>query len=309
MEKEIRLYFHCYADGHWAIPVHQYCEALKQSGLSDIAPVNLGLIGSKENRDQVCNYIDNKFQIPYIIIVEKEEGWEQETLQVLHQDAKNLQPFSAFYAHTKGAAFPTNINNSWREDMLQHNIGKWRKASSLLNQYDAVGIYWMEHLNFFAGNFFWSNSEFLANLPECGTENRHLAESWIRSGETRPNIYDLFPGFPSAHPRMINLLPPNIDKENIETMIVTFRCDGRVLDFNPGRIYEVELTTHIERLLRDGSNLVLIDPPSLEQLTTTKVKRSEVLKTLPNQTINNNNNLARTPTAASVLGRDKSTQN
>lgn len=301
MEKEIRIYFHCYADGQWALPVHQYCQALKESNLSDFAIVNLGLVGSKENRDHVRDYIDSKFRIPYKVIVEKESGWEQETLKVLHEDSKNLPPFRAFYAHTKGSAFPTPINNDWREDMIYHLVGKWRKASSLLNQYDAVGIYWLDRLTFFAGNFFWVNSEFLADLPECGTENRHLAESWLRSGQIKPKIYDLFPGFPTIHPRAISLLPPNIDKENIETMIVTFRCDGRVLEFMPGRIYETELTPHLERLLRNGSNLVLIDPPSADQLVSVKAQRTEVLSTLPNQTINNNGNLAKTPTPAAVL--------
>lgn len=305
---EIRLYFHCYADGSWATPVHQYFEAVQTSGLSDNAIVNLGLVGTKENRDSVCGYIDKNFQTPYNIVAEETHGWEQVTLKVLHEDSKKLSPFRAFYAHTKGAAFPTPINNAWREDMIYHLVGKWRKASSLLNQYDVVGIYWMERLNFFAGNFFWASSEFLSQLPECGTENRHLAESWVRTGQTQPNIYDLFPGFPSVHPRLINLLPPNIDKENIETMIVTFRCDGRVLDFRPGRIYETELTPHIERLLRDGSNLVLIDPPTVDRLSVTKAPKTEVLTTLPNQTVNNNSNLSKTPTLASVLSPPNSTK-
>lgn len=298
---EIRPYFHIYADGHWALPVHQYFQALKESKLSDAAIVNIGLIGSKENREHVLNYIDSKFQVQYKVVVEKPTGWEQETLRILHADSKTLPPFRAFYAHTKGSAFPTPINNSWREDMIFHNIGKWRKASSLLDQYDIVGIYWMEYLKFFAGNYFWTNSTFLADLPECGMENRHLAESWVRSGQATPKIYDLFPGFPSVHPRMVSLLPPNMNKENIETMIVTFRCDGRVLEYKPGRFYEVELTPQLEVLLRDGSNLILIDPPTVDRLTSVKAKKAEVLTTLPNQTINNNGNLSKTPTPASVL--------
>lgn len=84
-------------------------------------------------------------------------------------------------------------------------------------------------------------------------------------------------------------------------MLVTFRCDGRVLEYRPGRFYETELTPQLEVLLRNGANLILIDPPSVDQLVSVKPNRAEVLATLPNQTINNNGNLSKTPTPASVL--------
>jgi hypothetical protein len=47
-------------------------------------------------------------------------------------------------------------------------------------------------------------------------------------------------------------------------MNVTFRADGRVLHYSPGTVYTEALTPLLEALLRNGSNLVLIDPLTLD---------------------------------------------
>src|SRR5690242_7320370 len=116
MEKEIRLYFHLYADGTWAPPVHDYFVALRDSKLGEEATsLSIGIVGKKENRAAALRYINDKFpEIKYTVVAEAEEGWEQLTLATLYEDAKTLPPFWAFYAHTKGSAFNTPINTSWR---------------------------------------------------------------------------------------------------------------------------------------------------------------------------------------------------
>lgn len=47
-------------------------------------------------------------------------------------------------------------------------------------------------------------------------------------------------------------------------MIVTFRCDGRVGQFFPGKIYEAVLTPILEAALKAGTNFTLINPLSLD---------------------------------------------
>lgn len=45
---------------------------------------------------------------------------------------------------------------------------------------------------------------------------------------------------------------------------VTFRADGRVAHYRPGKVYTETLTPYLEALLRNGSILVLIDPLTLD---------------------------------------------
>ena len=45
---------------------------------------------------------------------------------------------------------------------------------------------------------------------------------------------------------------------------VTFRADGRVLRYSPGKVYTEELNPLLETLLRKGTILILIDPLTLD---------------------------------------------
>ena len=62
-------------------------------------------------------------------------------------------------------------------------------------------------------------------------------------------------------------------------MKVTFRCDGRILDFYPGLIYTIELTPMIEAALRRSASLTLIDPPSLDQPVPAPISVPEIVPT------------------------------
>lgn len=252
----IQHYHHVYAGGYWKPGLEQHVKALKESGLlKEIDYIRIGLVGNPLARDSVKGFLQ-KEGVPFSVIAEADTGWEQVTLTQLHEDAKSLPSFRALYTHSKGSSSSNNLTEPWREDMTLHNVENWREAVAYLDEYDMSGIYWIYGLEFYAGNFWWANSSYLATLPVPSTETRHEAESWIRA--VRPNFYCMKWGMPQAKLPRVNLY----DKEN-NSMKVTFRCDGRILEYKPGHIYETNLTPALEVLLTNGSNLVLIDPPSL----------------------------------------------
>lgn len=190
MTLHIRHYYHVYADGAWQEPLAEHMEALQSSGLLDeIQHVNVGIVGSPDNRLAVCVALIN-LGIPFVIVAEADEGWEQVTLNVIYYDSQILSSAYVLYAHTKGAANPEYpIQAPWRRVLTKWNVTHWRdNVAALDSGAGSSGCIWMlpenrAHLNwgFYAGNFWWARSDDLARTspPVCGT--RWDAEVWIGS--------------------------------------------------------------------------------------------------------------------------------
>jgi hypothetical protein len=119
-------------------------------------------------------------------------GWEQETQDILYRDAQNAkEPFLALYAHTKGAAVQTEMNELWRKVMTRFTIGQWTIAiSELAHNVGAVGCFWApfdngklvgraEGTQFFAGTFWWARSDVIAKIGRPDRATRFGAEGWI----------------------------------------------------------------------------------------------------------------------------------
>jgi len=86
----IHHFYHVYADGGWREPVTEHLQAIKQSGLDEyLNGFHVGIVGSGNNRVQVIEELD-KSGLPYSICAEAEDGWEQVTMNRLHQYVKNL---------------------------------------------------------------------------------------------------------------------------------------------------------------------------------------------------------------------------
>lgn len=281
--RPIRVYYHVYADGNWTQPASEFLLALKESGLEgEVGNIYIGLVGHPLKRDYARRWFEDR--IPTKVVGESDTGWEQTTLLPLYEDACHTpEPYIILYAHTKGSSAPSMLNHQWRRDMVDELVYGWRKAVVWLDKYPTVGIYWMPKLRFFAGNFWWATSEFISDMLPPLNDSRHQAESWHRDRYTKGNFkfHDLRPGFPKnpsvfvsritgLRTRVSEKSPElkrsvnSVNRSKEKTMIVTFRCDGKVGPYKPGRIYEDVLTPHLERLLRNGANLVLIDPPTLD---------------------------------------------
>lgn len=255
----LKHYYHIYCNGEWQSIVEEHLKNLRDSGLLDaLSEFNVGIVGDRKKRLGVKLAL-REYNIS--IVAEADLGFEQETLDQLHRAAQEDPPFKVLYAHTKGSSNPASINFWWRQDMEEDNILNWEKAASLLDEYKIVGSYWVPRLRIFAGNFWWANSSYLATLSRPGRTSRFDAEGWIREGNLEENFFCLRDGFPNVPLPRHNL---TLNKE-INNMIVTFRCDGKVDDFKPGNIYTDVLTPQLERHLRNGANLVLIDPLTLDR--------------------------------------------
>lgn len=221
----LKHYYHVYADGEWKVPVAQHIKALKESGLYGVlSELKIGIVGKNSEPIKEFLYSNN---IKYELIAETDEGWEQETQDKLYFDAINSEPFKVLYAHTKGAANVSPVNTAWRGIMTKTVVCRWQEAVELLNDYDAVGALWLRDWNsrtsygpsigergFFAGTFWWANSQYIASLGYPRRGCRWDSESWVgetgrvvdTTGTTRfmkvlPNkdlkIYDMYESIPN----------------------------------------------------------------------------------------------------------------
>jgi hypothetical protein len=201
----IRHYYHVYADGAWKEPAQEHMRAL-----NSLPPMRMtvGIVGSSKNRSCVHNYLRHLSYLcdvdNVVDYVEAETGFEQVTLERLHDDL-GRDPYRGpvLYAHTKGASDPTDFNADWRRSMTRI-IAQGRTPLDLLRHVDAVGCHWLRpedwshvpefgYTPFFGGNFWWAQADYLRTLSAIG-RGRYEAERWI--GEGNPAVADLLPGWP-----------------------------------------------------------------------------------------------------------------
>ena len=194
---KIAHFFHVYADGHWEDIARAHVEELESSGLlEELDDLFLGIVGTPEARKQV------KAALPGVVIAEADTGWEQVTLQAVHEFAKT-ETAKVFYAHTKGAWSNSELAKQWREAMTYATVTRWRECVKALDLMETAGPYYIqsgeephkEHKHFFGGNFWWARSEYLAKLPPVKTEHRFQAEGWIGLGV--PTVTIMKRGYPT----------------------------------------------------------------------------------------------------------------
>jgi hypothetical protein len=182
-------FFHVYADGNFGTPIREHFTEVKDTGLLyELDSVRVGIVGSAVNRARVLALFD-ELAIPVMVVATAPQGWEQVTLKKLHTFAKEDDGF-IFYAHTKGAWSSDKMAHPWRVSMIHDTVTRWRECAEALDHLDTAGPYWVrsgmpehaEHESFFAGNFWWARSDYLARLPQVKNEHRYQAEGWIGLG-------------------------------------------------------------------------------------------------------------------------------
>jgi hypothetical protein len=202
----LHAFLHVYADGNWAQPVTEYCEALVRHGLAyAVDAAHVGYVGSAGNiaaaRCTVEHYLPG-----HDVVAESTAGWEQETLTPLHRFVQDHDGFVS-YAHTKGASRDNPVDEPWRRSMIYYNIVDWRTPVAALESGCAVaGCHWRQaapssvpgygHSGMFGGNYWWARAELLRlNVPP-GRESRFAAEHWLgQLSEVAPlTVCDLNPG-------------------------------------------------------------------------------------------------------------------
>jgi hypothetical protein len=182
-------FFHAYADGNFSTPIREHFTAAREAGLlGALDSVRVGLVGSAENRARVLALLDD-LSVPVMVVATAETGWEQVTLRMLHKFAKQ-DDGKIFYAHTKGASSRDKVAHPWRVSMIHDTVTRWRECVEALDNLDTAGPFWLksereehvDHKHFFAGNFWWARSDYVARLPALKNEHRFQAEGWIGLG-------------------------------------------------------------------------------------------------------------------------------
>lgn len=190
----LKHYYHIYCDGLWKTPVTCHLMSLQESKLLETleGEFYVGLVGSESNRQTAKEFLELELD-KVTVVTEEARGWEQITQNKLYEDClSSEEPFKVFYAHTKGAANVSPINDAWREIMTDTTVCRWPEAVDLLDSYDAVGALWLldsrgsakggvsiGRRGFFAGTFWWANSTYIADLGYPRKTCRWDAEGWI----------------------------------------------------------------------------------------------------------------------------------
>lgn len=190
---KINHFYHIYAGGHWKECLTEHIKAMKDYELiNNIENFYVGMSGQESERELVKQYLKDN-EINFILVDEKEDGWEQITMNKLRDFAQTSNGL-IFYAHTKGAFNHTQINVEWRKSMCYYNVVKWRDAVSYFNDdVETVGCHWC-HNAFWGGTYWWATTEYLKKLDYPLQDSRWRAEEWIGSGS--PKIFDMNPGWP-----------------------------------------------------------------------------------------------------------------
>ena len=181
--------YHVFADGDWAAPVTEHCDALTRFGLYDeLETLMVGFVGTPENITAVRKTLD--VLVPkYEVCAEVPHGWEQETLTPLWEFTKTRDGLVS-YAHTKGASRPDRIQRPWRRSMTYYNFVQWEcPVEALQTGYLVAGCHWFYgglEINpvsgtggMFGGTYWWTHCELLRKNQAPGRASRFEAEHWI----------------------------------------------------------------------------------------------------------------------------------
>lgn len=195
-------YYHVYQADGWERIVNEHINALESSGLFEfVQQVRLGVVG--DDADLALDMFLSR-GIRASLVAKADDGWEQVTLKALYDGLED--DTLILYAHTKGVANPSALNDAWRQSMTDQLVGNWQNCVRLLEVRgcEAVGCHWLtpEALSwanvkspYFAGNFWWAKSELLRRCGEPLTETRYEAEAWLGLGEPKL-VADRAPGWP-----------------------------------------------------------------------------------------------------------------
>jgi hypothetical protein len=112
--------------------------------------------------------------------------YEIYTINQLREDCiRESEDRIILYVHSKGITKPySKPSRDWRRYLVHFNIERWVDNVALLEHgFDTVGVNLLESPLHYSGNFWWSKSAYIKNLPEIPRfVNRHYAETWICSG-------------------------------------------------------------------------------------------------------------------------------
>ena len=182
-------HLYCGGAGPWEEIVREHFDALQSSGLYlGLSSLNIGVVGPRRRRQQAYLLLDSiigKVPGPDFHVWCEDEGWEQFTLTQLWRCAQVADDTDmVFYAHTKGAANPSDGQRTVREALEHLMIERWQVClNDLMATSDVVTPYRMmidgRNRPVGANNYWWARMSWIATLDQPRMDERYDAERWI----------------------------------------------------------------------------------------------------------------------------------
>ena len=190
----IAVFYHAYLPSARAEEVFmEQVIALRYSGLADQATeLHVGLNGSPLGSLIIAAMLPQA----KIACNPANDRGEAFTLQLLQAWLPEHRGWLVCYHHLKGASHPAgSFNDRWRHCVERTVIWNWKNcAQDLQSGRDTVGAHWYVNADqrYWAGNFWWATSEYLATLPPVNPKTvsgrSYESEVWIGQGPNRPKI-------------------------------------------------------------------------------------------------------------------------
>lgn len=217
--KELHHFYHIGSSGKWLQPLSEHIHALRRYGLlENLDSINFGIIGPKDNRQDVKDYLHKEID-NFNIVAEADSGWEQVTINPMHEFSLKNDGY-IFYAHTKSSNNHNIFGAKHRRSMTYFNVVNWKDCVEKLDEgYALTGTHYCQmHLvkdaygnemdipgetrwentkkydGFFLGNFWWTTTEAIKTLKPCENNYRQDAEFWIAQIKLENKMaYDFYP--------------------------------------------------------------------------------------------------------------------
>lgn len=198
------IFFHVYGKGKWEEIYNEMMNVIFESKLIDISKLNICFVGNINTFNVKNKFTHTNITISHVSSNLSSNEWS--TLKLLYDVNAN---YKVLYIHTKGVTRNNAATRSWRKYMIYFNIRKWKTCVNKLNDFDTCGVELIHNKDkntllttlkiryaykFYAGNFWWANSDYLLTLPklhEMKTKYRWSAERWIGLNENAKH-YSLY---------------------------------------------------------------------------------------------------------------------
>lgn len=215
IEKKIIGVYHIYCVNNWRELFNSQISSLKKSELFDITKkLYVSIISNNiEDIEYIKNTIGDKCEVINKNI--KDNRYEFIALDFIKKISGQCDNIYIYYFHTKGVSltkekFLNQHKYGISFEKIKRNSDLWRKMMEYwifekhnlaINVLDSgmytYGVFFYEspNYNFYAGNFWWTKSEYIKKLPEFNSENiknRYNAETWLLSLKLFDRYYCAF---------------------------------------------------------------------------------------------------------------------
>lgn len=179
------IYIHVCCINNYKEIFNNIITKIKESGLYDVVgEIRCGILGE---------YDETIFQDPKIVIRDSSldlKLYECFTVNLIHEDSKQ-EDFNVLYMHTKGVTHQDSKPvKDWVNYLCYFNIYQYKMCIDFLKENDTVGVNLQDRpgeLCHYAGNFWWSKSNYIQKLDCCINKSYNSSEYWLT--ENKQGIY------------------------------------------------------------------------------------------------------------------------